>query len=124
MRINEYNSLEEFVYEYATGRLPSSEDKNHIQHFMGIEFKFHNKYYRMCREPGEEDEMPKLANGLTGRYEVSLMHCEKLGYPVAELFESEGWFSDLNDVLENCFLDGVNFKTAIMDDSTEILSKD
>lgn len=35
-----------------------------------------------------------------------------------------GWFKDMNDLLENCYIQGRNFKEVIMDDSTYIDSKD
>ena len=35
-----------------------------------------------------------------------------------------GWYSDLDDVLENCIIDGRKFKDVIMDDSTKIEGKD
>lgn len=35
-----------------------------------------------------------------------------------------GWYADLNDVLENCIIDGRKFKDVIMDDSTKIEAKD
>lgn len=35
-----------------------------------------------------------------------------------------GWHSDLNDVLENCIIDGRKFKDIIMDDPTKIEGKD
>ncbi len=35
-----------------------------------------------------------------------------------------GWYADLNDVLENCIIDGRKFKDVIMDDSTIIEGKD
>lgn len=57
----------------------------------------------MCREPGEDDEMPKLKD---------------------DDFILIGWYSDLNDVLENCIIDGRKFKDVIMDDSTKIEGKD
>lgn len=35
-----------------------------------------------------------------------------------------GWYSDLNDVLENCIIDGRKFKDIIMYDSNKIEGKD
>ena len=50
MRMNEYTNLEEFIYEYESGRsIPS--DNSDRQKFMGIEFRYKDVYYRMCREP-------------------------------------------------------------------------
>ena len=112
MRKNEYNNLNEFIYEYDSGR-HSSIDDNHGRKFMGIEFKYKNIYYRMCREP--ENYKP---------YQVSIMHCDKFGYPIADEFEIIGSYNDIYDLLDNCIIDNEYFKVVIMDDSTEILSQD
>ena len=103
MRINEYNNLDEFIDEYATGKSFSWQNPDYKERFMGIEFSYKGVYYRMCREPGEDDEMPKLKD---------------------DDFILIGWYSDLNDVLENCIIDGRKFKDVIMDDSTKIEGKD
>lgn len=123
MRINAYHSLDQFIYEYKNG--PAfSVDEEHPRKYMGIEFKYHKHYYRMCREPLSDKERPKLSNGRLGFYEVSLMHCEKKGYPICDRFESLGWYSDIYDVLENCHIDGHSFKEVIMADETQIMSQD
>lgn len=123
MRINEYNNLQEFIYEYESGRsLPS--DNIDRQKFMGIEFKFNGVYYRMCREPMDESNVVMLPNGKIGQYDVMILHCENTGYPLSESFELIGWYADLSDVLENCIIQGHKFRDVIMDDNTEILGKD
>lgn len=124
MRINEYNNLEEFIYEYEKGRAPSTEHSK--RRYMGIEFKYNGEYYRMCREPVKEDDEDAvwLDDGRLGRYDVMLMHCENTGYPLAESYDLIGWYADIYDVLENCIIQGKKFKEVIMDDSTEILGQD
>ena len=91
--------------------------------YMGIEFSYKGVYCRMCREPGEDDEMPKLPDGRIGRYDVMICH-----WAMPEFKDDDfiliGWYSDLNDVLENCIIDGRKFKDVIMDDSTKIEGKD
>ena len=123
MRTNEYDSLEKFIYEYENGR-HSSIDDSHGRKFMGIEFFYNGVYYRVCREPLNDDERPKLGNGKLGFYNVSIMHCEEKGYPIAENFESVGWYSDIYDLLDHCVITGKIFREVIMDDKTKILSKD
>lgn len=115
MRTNEYNSLDEFIYEYDSGRRSSSETQR--RKFMGIEFLYNGVCYRMCREPSEDDD----ANGI---YYVYIMHCEKQGYPIAERFEVIGRYETFQDLLNNFLIDGIPFKAVIMDDNTEILSQD
>lgn len=114
MRTNEYNNLDEFIYEYDSGR--RSSDGNHKRKFMGIEFLNNGVYYRMCREP--------LDDRKNGFYQVSIMHCEKFGYPIAESFEIIGSYSDIDDLLDNCILSGRNFRDVIVDADTQILSQD
>ncbi len=43
---------------------------------------------------------------------------------MSESFELVGWYSDLEDVLDNCVIQGRKFRDVIMDDETEILGKD
>lgn len=123
MRISEYNNLDEFIDEYATGKSFSWQSPDHKERFMGIEFSNKGVYYRMCREPGEDNEMPKLPDGRIGRYDVMICH-----WAMPEFKDDDfiliGWYSDLNDVLENCIIDGRKFKDVIMDDSTKIEGKD
>lgn len=48
MRINEYNNLDEFIDEYATGKSFSWQNSDHKERYMGIEFSYKGVYYRMC----------------------------------------------------------------------------
>ena len=123
MRVNEFIELKDFIYEYESGRsIPA--DNLDRQKFMGIEFKYNDVYYRMCREPLDENEKVIFSDGRTGQYDVILLHCEKTGYPQSESYELIGWYADLDDVLENCMIQGRKFKDVIMDEQTEILGKD
>lgn len=123
MRINEYNSLDEFIDEYYKGVEMPWQSSDGKRRYMGIEFSYKGVYYRMCREPGEDDEMPKLPDGRIGRYDVMICH-----WAMPEFKDDDfiliGWYSDLNDVLENCIIDGRKFKDVIMDDSIKIEGKD
>ena len=123
MRINEYNDLSEFIDEYATGKSFSWQNKDHKERYMGIEFSYNDVYYRMCREPGKDSEMPILPDGRISRYDVMICHWAMSQYKDDD-FVLIGWYSDLNDVLENCIIDGKKFKDVIMDDSTKIEAKD
>lgn len=123
MRVNEYNNLDEFIYEYDSGRsIPS--DNLDRQKFMGIEFKYNGTYYRMCREPQDNNDIVILNDGRPGVYDVMILHCENTGYPMSERSELIGWYADLDDVLDNCIIQGQKFRDIIMADVTEILGKD
>ena len=113
MRINEYTGLEEFIYEYDSGRRPSTETQP--RKFMGIEFLYRGVYYRMCCEPAENEGEPRF-------YQVYVMHCEK--YPTAENFELIGRCEKFDELLNDFQIDGAPFKEVIMNDDTKILGKD
>lgn len=126
MRINEYDSIDQFIYEYKDDPAFSTDDE-HPRKYMGIEFRYHGVYYRMCREPNPYDKnkhRPMPSNGKIGHYEVTIMHCNKKGYPIADTFESIGWYGDIDDLLNHCIIDGKTFKDVIMADETKILSQD
>ena len=61
-RKNEYTSLQEFREEYD-----GISYKKH-RSFIGIEFTYHDVYYRMCREPLCDEHLPTLPNGNKGHY--------------------------------------------------------
>lgn len=123
MRINEYNNLDEFIDEYYKGVEMPWQSSDGKRRYMGIEFSYKGVYYRMCREPGEDSEMSVLPDGRIGRYDVMICHWAMPEYNDDD-FILIGWYSDLDDVLENCIIDGRKFKDVIMDDSTKIEGKD
>lgn len=123
MRINEYNNLEEFIDEYATGPQMPWQSKDGKRRYMGLEFTYNGVYYRLCREPGNETGMPKLQDGRIGRYCTYIMHMWMDDFSDDDIVELD-WYADLNDVLENWKLDGKPFKEVIMDDNTKIEGKD
>lgn len=124
MRKNEYNTLDEFIYEYAVGREFSWQNENKRERFQGIEFENSGIYYRMCREAYDEQYSPVLPNGKPGIYNVMIMHCAKCGYPTADKFETIGWYDSLDSLLRECKLGDKYFRDVIMEDDTVILGKD
>ena len=71
MRINEFNSLQEFIDMY------DEESKVDCEKHIGLEFEYNHQMYRMCREPdyvyGESKiqfKHPVLKDGKIGRYAV------------------------------------------------------
>lgn len=124
MKKNEYDSLDEFIYEYSTGREFSWENEENRERFQGIEFESSGVFYRMCREAYDEKFSPILSNGKPGIYNVMIMHCEKAGYPTAEFFESIGWYDSLASLLKECKIGEKFFRDVIIAEDTEILGKD
>lgn len=118
MRINEYNNLEEFKSQYQ-GWWEPSDGK-----WLGLEFKYNNKIYRFHTGPMFEKKKPILPNGKEGKFCIYEMICEKEQYPDCDKYELIGWYSDMNDVLENCVIDGKKFEVIIMNDDTQILAQD
>ena len=117
MKLNEYSKIDEFIEEYAEGRAPST--VNACRKYMGIEFKYKEDYYRMCREP--------MGGGLTSsesQYRLMLMCCNRFGYPIADEFRLIGNYINITDLLENGKIGDEYFSNIIIDDNTEILSKD
>ncbi len=118
MRINEYNNLQEFIEEY------DEIDRKNIRGFMGIEFTYHGTYYRMCREPLPEDQLPTLANGHKGHYRIVIVHWKDGEWFSDFDYELIGWYETLDSLLYDCYLDNKAFAEIIMADETEIIGKD
>lgn len=117
MRENEYNNLQEFIEEY--------DGKKYKAHrsFIGIEFTYRNIYYRMCREPLADDELPTLSDGTKGHYRVVIVHW-KNGWFSDFDYELIGWYHNIEDLLNNCNLNGQPFRDVIMANETKIIGKD
>jgi len=124
MRINEYETIDDFIFEYSQGREFSWQNNEQRERFSGIEFKYDDTYYRMCREPYDENHTHILKNGAPALYDVMILHCSKHGYPLVDKYELVGWYANLDDVLDNCIISNQCFRNIIMHDNTEILSKD
>jgi len=118
MRVNEYNNLEEFIVEY------DEIDRKDIRGFCGIEFTYHGVYYRMCREPISEEKLPTLPNGNKAHYDVMIVHWKNDLWVGEYEYELVGWYENIEDLLQNCHIEGRTFEEVIMDDETEIIGKD
>lgn len=115
MRINEFNNLQEFIDEYDF--LSTKDCEKHI----GIEFVYKDTNYRVCCEPLDDAQLPILANGRKGRYDVNIINWEN---DTQFEYELVGWYADMNDLLENCMIGDRKFKDVIIDDETRITGKD
>ena len=100
---NEYNSLSDFVKEYSG--IISDEYETYI----GIDFNFKNKSYRMCLEP----------IGKYYLYEVSDTY--KDGMPE---FKVLGIFDSIEELLNSKTIQNICFKDIILSDETIITGKD
>jgi len=114
MRVNEYNTLDEFINEYI-GIWNPSED-----HWYGLDFKYDDKVYRLHTGSMYNATNTTLKDGRTaifGLYQVADNSNVK-GYVLL------GEYADMNDLLESSVIGNRKFKDIIMDDGTEILGKD
>lgn len=115
MRINEYNSLEEFMSEYTGVWSPSG------GHWFGLDFKYNGVTYRLHTGEMYHEEAKVLADGRTSLFGIyQLLEVVGTNYKYGLL----GKYADMNDLLESTVIDGRPFKDIIMDDMTEILGKD
>lgn len=118
MRINEFNNLEEFKSQYC-GWWDPSEGK-----WLGLEFKYNNRFYRFHTGLMLDEKKPILPNGKEGKFCIYEMICEKEKYPSCDRYQLIGWYSDMDDLLERCIINGEKFEKIITEDDTEILAQD
>lgn len=90
---------------------------------MGLEFKYKDSYFRMCREIITNEEAV-LLDDKKAVYHVMIMKFTKHHYPIADEFVTVGWYADMNSLLNECTIMGKSFREIVSDDDTEILSKD
>ncbi len=122
MRKNDYKSINEFIGEY------SGERNGKYDIVYGLDFKFNGKLYRMTMDQMEPDDFRqkferKLKRQL-GKYEVALVDANINSDFQFNEYHFIGWYDDIYDLLENCYIDGIKFKDVIMNDETIIEGKD
>lgn len=122
MRKNDYNSLDEFIKEYCGIR----SEKYDVLY--GLDFRYNGKLYRMTMDQMEPDNIRKIfekkLNKKLGKYEVALVDPNSISDYQFNEYQFIGWYDDIYDLLENCYIDGIKFKDVIMDDNTIIEGKD
>ena len=116
MRINEYNSLEEFTSEYTGVWNPSE------HHWFGLDFKYEGVVYRLHTGSMYNETDTVLSDGRTALYGIYRLANKKTTDGKDYILLAE--YADMNDLLECTEIGGHSFKKVIMDDSTEILGKD
>ncbi len=116
MRVNEYNSLEDFTYEYDGKACGEG-------HYCGLEFSYKGSIYRLHTGAMFEKEEPILEDGRKG---VFCLYKILRNYPGAndEDYVFLGWYADMSDLLKSKVIDNREFREVIMDDSAEMLAKD
>ena len=116
MRINEYNTLDEFTNEYIGIWNPSE------GHWYGLDFKYNDTVYRLHTGSMYNAKNTILLDGRTAIY--GLYQVADNSNVNAEGYVLLGEYADTNDLLEISVIGNRKFKDIIMDDATEILGKD
>ena len=119
MRINEYESFEKFYDEYNYERDIFNE------HYTGIEFIYNHKMFRLSRDYDDDEKRVRyftwqIELDETGEDPVIV---KENGFPSYVLTRLK-IYENLDDALDNWYIDGVKFREVIMDDNTIISSKD
>ncbi len=105
MRTNEYKELKEFLSEYTGKRDPA----NNL--WYGLEFKYNGYYYRL-------DYVNKSIKLMKLQFE------NNTSYPASSGYDVLGQFQSMSELLECVVIADKPFKEVIMDETTELLSKD
>ncbi len=116
MRVNEYNTLDEFINEY-TGIWDPSEG-----HWFGLDFKYDGVVYRLNTGSMYNESNTILLDGRTAIY--GLYQSADKAKENDRKFVLLGEYADMNDLLESEVIQNQKFSEIIMNDSTEILGKD
>lgn len=109
MSNNEYKNLDQFIEEYRYDR------DIFLEHYTGIEFKYNDKYFRLSHEYSNNNNSEVFKYYL---YEIKDYKNDKISYI------NIGKYRDLDEVLDNCLIDGNKFKEIITNEKTIILGKD
>ena len=115
MRINEYNSLEEFKSQYIGEWSPSD------GHWLGLDFIFKGNEYRFNTGSMYEEKNTILPDGreaIFGLYKKNPNNSIERDYTLLEEFAS------MDDALKSRCIEGIEFSNVIMDDNTELIGQD
>jgi len=119
MRLNEYNSLEEFTTQYIGEWNPSE------GHWFGLDFRFKCHEYRLHTGTMYGDKDIVDSNGVIRQFGIYVKtNKPDPRYPNIRLFNLLGEYSTIEDVLNSTVIEGMKFSEVIMDDNTELLGQD
>ena len=115
MRINEYNSLEEFTSQYIGVWGPSD------GHWFGLDFIYKGTEYRFNTGSMYEKEDTILPDGREAVFGIYRKNTKKIKGKDYTLLEE---FATMEDALDSTCIEGVKFRDVIMDDGTELVGQD
>ena len=115
MRINEYNTLEEFTSQYIGIWSPSD------GHWFGLDFIFRGTEYRFNTGPMYEQSSTLLPDGKAALFGIYRRNPKKINGKDYSLLEE---FASMDDALRSTCIEGIRFSEVIMDDNTELVGQD
>ena len=120
MRINEYNTLEEFTSQYVGEWAPSK------GHWLGLDFSYKGNEYRLHTGSMYNPENTILQDGRKALFGLYIKMPANPESSVAEsyVYNLLGEYADMSELLESTVVCAIPFKEVIMDDSTELLGQD
>ena len=120
MRINEYNSLDEFTSQYIGEWAPSE------GHWLGLDFSYKGKEYRLHTGSMYNTENTILHDGREAMFGLYTKSTEIHETSFAENYRYNllGEYADMAGLLSSKDICEIPFKEVIMDDSTELLGQD
>jgi len=97
--------------------------------FLGVDFRFRGQLYRITRSPTLDKE---ATDHLKNKFNKSIGEYEVIKYPVREYGESFVWdtnifiglYDTIEDLLNNCLIDGVPVRTIVTSNETVFLGTD
>jgi hypothetical protein len=116
MRLNEYNTLNEFTSEYVGEWNPSE------GHWLSLDFLYNGKEYRLHTGTMYESKCTILPDGKEALFGVYVLTEKKP--QTNHRYTLIGEYADMDSLLNDCKIDGRKFCEIIMDDSTILLGKD
>ena len=120
MRINEYNSLEEFTSQYVGEWAPSK------GHWLGLDFSYQGNEYRLHTGSMYNSENTILQDGREAlfRLYIKMPVAPESSIAGRYAYNLLGEYADMSELLESTVICNTSFKEVIMDDSTELLGQD
>lgn len=116
MRKNEFNTLEDFTFQYVGEWNPSQ------GHYLGLDFSFEGRRYRFCTGSMYDKENAILSDGREAIFYLYERNSAEV--PGIEGYTLLGAFAAMEDVLRSECIAGIPFEKVIMNDNTELLGQD
>lgn len=121
---NDFESADDFIRHYQIHENAGRYLPDGTILYMGLEFIWKEKFYRLSRGPIMFPKAPVLENGKPAAFEMAEILTTRQLYPVQYGYRHIGWYQDLEDVLDHCLIDGTVFRDIISDPDLETIGMD